>query len=635
MAASFCVSGLFLIGSSWKSAREQMESAALQNHAAAVQHVEEAIWLLVRQENARELLSLEALDLAGEIDESGSLYGIALEGDGFSLEAGDKIPAEYKRQLAERVTQALKEAEKEPDEGESLAEPALPTTNDQPDVLVWEIVRGAASVRETGREERKGEPEQIWEEYREQHYFLCATQLSVFGTDLYFFTRSEGETAFRLLGDQRVMFTRWALAATALGGLLVYMMTRLLTRRLETLHASVQKVKEGQFDVQADINGRDEVGELSRAFSDMAGAIGEKTRELQEENRKKDEFISSFAHEVKTPLTGMMGYASLLQKGLSHNESLAATGYIISEGRRLENLVKRLFDLMMAGEEGVCLKRVYLPGLLEAACASAAPAFEAESKEVSWEAEDCYIRTDYELMKTVLINLLDNARKASREGQKVVVTGNAACLAVKDQGCGMEESEISRITEAFYTVDRARSRETGGYGLGLAICVRILAGLGAGLRIQSEPGKGTVMTIQLPVNPSFTRESGDAVSQEHFENCETGGDAVSQEHFENREIKGDRYERNGHKQPSALRIRRRNRKICRHITADRESALAVCRPFSGICLHRPYQLVSFIYRGKGSRTDPQQGFDIRPVFAGCAGGGHRARRHMASLEESR
>ena len=107
------------------------------------------------------------------------------------------------------------------------------------------------------------------------------------------------------------------------------------------------------------------------------------------------------------------------------------------------------------------------------------------------------------MLLDLLCNLVQNAAKASAPGAPVLVlcaqAGDAVTLTVADRGCGIPPELIPRVTEPFYMVDKSRARRQGGSGLGLALCQRIAAAHGSALRIESEPGRGTRVSVTLPV----------------------------------------------------------------------------------------------------------------------------------------
>ena len=133
------------------------------------------------------------------------------------------------------------------------------------------------------------------------------------------------------------------------------------------------------------------------------------------------------------------------------------------------------------------------------------PALQAEGIRLTCRAQSGYVKMDYDLMKTVLLNLIDNARKA--ESSQIVLAGVCSgadyCISVSDDGTGIPGEELSRITEAFYMVDKSRSRKQHGAGLGLSIVKKISGLLGAAVDVHSRPGRYTVFTLKFP--PSAAR----------------------------------------------------------------------------------------------------------------------------------
>ena len=258
----------------------------------------------------------------------------------------------------------------------------------------------------------------------------------------------------------------------------------------------------GDYSHRAKASGGDEIAELARNFNHMADAIAQNVRELEDAARRQEDFTASFVHELKTPLTSIIGYADMLRsRELEEEKRCKAAGYIFSEGKRLENLSLSLMNLVVVGRGAAEAREVDMLRLCEEAGRISQPAMADRGLALSVRAEPGTLWGDAALLQTLLQNLLDNARKASDPGGRVYLTGRPQgdryLIIVEDQGRGIPAEEIGKITEAFYMVDKSRSRAEGGAGLGLALCREIAELHGGTLRFQSELGFGTRATAEL------------------------------------------------------------------------------------------------------------------------------------------
>lgn len=212
--------------------------------------------------------------------------------------------------------------------------------------------------------------------------------------------------------------------------------------------------------------------------------------------------MGAFAHELKTPMTSIIGFADLLrQDSLDENTRMMAADYIYSEGHRLERLSFKLLDLLLLKKDNVVMKRVWIGNYLGEVERALAPSLKKKGIQLVCRGEQKRAALEPDLVKSLLYNLIDNASKAMDSGGVVAVRGTAlpgGCrFQVVDNGRGMEEAELTRITEAFYRVDKARSRSQGGAGLGLALCKQIVELHEGTIRFESKPGKGTRVTVEL------------------------------------------------------------------------------------------------------------------------------------------
>lgn len=285
-------------------------------------------------------------------------------------------------------------------------------------------------------------------------------------------------------------------AVLAAGAAVTAVLARRMTRPLRTLTTASAEIADGDYARRTGLHTGDEIETLSSSFDKMADAVQEKITALQADVRQREDFMGAFAHELKTPMTSIIGYADMLRTiQASPAEQYEAAGAIYHEGRRLEALSGKLLALLGLGEETITLQPTALAALwprLQAACPGV---------PLQLPACDAAVQADADLLLDLLCNLVGNAVKASEPGQPVEVraadNGDTVTLTVADHGCGIPQSEISRVTEPFYMVDKSRARKQGGSGLGLALCKRIAEVHGSDLYIESTPGEGTRVSVIL------------------------------------------------------------------------------------------------------------------------------------------
>lgn len=184
---------------------------------------------------------------------------------------------------------------------------------------------------------------------------------------------------------------------------------------------------------------------------------------------------------------------------MEEEDFLYAVDYIISEGKRLETLSNRMMQLLIHKNAMPSDTVSTVQNLLDDALEAMKPVFVKRNITVKKSSTDFPVRADMELMKNVLLNILDNGGKAAgRNGEITIETGckeGKVWISIRDNGIGMPKEELSKIREAFYRVDKSRSRAEGGAGLGLAICSNIMKIHKGEMLFESEVGKGTTVTL--------------------------------------------------------------------------------------------------------------------------------------------
>jgi signal transduction histidine kinase len=234
----------------------------------------------------------------------------------------------------------------------------------------------------------------------------------------------------------------------------------------------------------------------------MTDQLAANIEELKDGMRRQEEFMGSFAHELKTPMTAIIGYADLLRgRQLTPEEKQEASNYIFSEGKRLESLSLKLLNLLVLKKRDFELVRCRPKHILQEVIRGILPVLKKDGIALEYAAEDGVCLLEPDLVKSLLFNVIDNARKAIDGGGvigvRIAMKADGCLVQVADSGRGMAEEELKKITEAFYRVDKSRSRAQGGVGLGLAICNEIVQLHNGDMQFTSILERGTCVTIRL------------------------------------------------------------------------------------------------------------------------------------------
>lgn len=287
----------------------------------------------------------------------------------------------------------------------------------------------------------------------------------------------------------------------AVGMMVILILSWMITKPLAGLTATTKKFADGDYTARSDVKTKDEIGELARAFNELAKNLESKVYELQMAAKKQEDFTANFAHELKTPMTSIIGYAdTLYQKKMSEDEVHSAAGVILNEGMRLEALSFKLLELITLDKNDFRLEETRVSEIIADCVETAHEAAKKHNTEIVYSADEAWVWLEYDLFKTMLLNLIDNAVKSG--GSKVEVSGRLIShsiyrIAVSDNGRGIPPEDIERITEAFYMVDKSRSRSEHGAGLGLALVSRIAKLHDTKIHYESESGKGTKVYFDM------------------------------------------------------------------------------------------------------------------------------------------
>lgn len=244
------------------------------------------------------------------------------------------------------------------------------------------------------------------------------------------------------------------------------------------------------------------------AFLGVVAVFYDVTR-LKELERLRSEFVANVSHELKTPLTSIMGYVETLKEGAIDDTQnrVKFLEIIEDQSKKLYRMIEDLLFLskLEAGHEELKKQPVDMVEMTQKVLQSFGPAMKSKGIEssVAISPSPFILSAEPKSFEEALTNLIDNAVKYSQPGGRIGVKafyeGASAVVEVWDNGIGISAVDLPRIFERFYRVDKSRSRESGGSGLGLSICKHIIEKHSGRIEATSIPQKGSAFRIVLPV----------------------------------------------------------------------------------------------------------------------------------------
>lgn len=337
----------------------------------------------------------------------------------------------------------------------------------------------------------------------EERLLQTVRRLELRGGAYYLESCREITPLFEARGFHLLRYRQLLLLLLGVGGVSTLLLALWLTRPIATLSRAARAMRAGDLSARAPVHSEDEIGRLARDFNSMASRLEGKVEALENHVQERDDFIASFAHELKTPLTSIIGYADLIRtRELSPEQRSMAANYIFTEGRRLERLSFKLMELAVTKKRELVRELADARKLLARVGRSFAPVASQAGIRFSCTAHTGTLLVDPDLMHSLILNLLDNARKATPPDGFIRLEGvrreDAYEIRVTDNGRGMDGETLRRATEPFFMADKSRARSQGGAGLGLALCREIAQLHGGELRFESALGEGTCAAVRLP-----------------------------------------------------------------------------------------------------------------------------------------
>ncbi len=290
-----------------------------------------------------------------------------------------------------------------------------------------------------------------------------------------------------------------ALVGTALAIAMMQMSMGWVLKLVDELRVAADSIDAGQLDVRLPAEGQHEIGDLARSLNHLI-------ERLRRRADAQTRFIADASHELATPVAGIRGYINILRAWGAEDDAVReeAVRAIDRESRRMARLTTELLSLIRTDEDTTCRRmRVDVNALSREALAAAATRYLDKGLEFEGPEEGPLVAmNDRDKIEEFMHILVDNAAKYTPPGGTVRVQTwrrrDSVVIEVADTGVGIPEKDLPNIFDRFYRSDASRSKETGGFGLGLAIAKRMVEVCGGTIEVKSAVDEGTSFTIRIP-----------------------------------------------------------------------------------------------------------------------------------------
>ena len=291
--------------------------------------------------------------------------------------------------------------------------------------------------------------------------------------------------------------------------LLSLLLAKAMVTPIQNLTKAAERVAAGDFSSKLESDANDEIGVLTRTFNGMAGQLEKTLDDLKKSEAMRREFVANVSHELRTPITSIRGYAETLQdgEGIPKATEKEFLGVIVKESDRMTNIVQDLLMLSRFDAGSIEFKFERFSFQMSIRDVYNAMILEAQKHKhnftIDFKTPLPDIVGDEARIEQVLVNMVSNAIKYTRDGGSIAMIAgrkdDIVWVSVRDNGIGIPKEDVDKVFDRFYRVDKARSRESGGTGLGLSIAKEIVARHNGAIALNSRQGKGTVITMSLPV----------------------------------------------------------------------------------------------------------------------------------------
>ena len=332
--------------------------------------------------------------------------------------------------------------------------------------------------------------------------------------------RTENQRFIRLAKQQEfvgdvVWKVRWLLFASAFGAIVIVLImvprvSRTVTKPLTDIIKAAEDIKSGNYDREIIVSGDNEIGELGKILNAMSAKLKGDIVELNKLQEIRKDFVANASHELRTPISSIRGFVETLLDGAYHDEEVSRKFLerTLSNVIRLENIVNDMLDLskLEVRDKGLSLRYFDVGEQVRPILADFDEAANKKGLELKYESSlpsEFKLLADPYQFEKAMTNLIENAVKYTESGYvkvSAIIEQKNLIVTVEDTGNGIRQEDIGRIFERFYRVDKGRSRQQGGSGLGLSIVKHVMEIHNGQVRVESAVGKGSKFILVFPLS---------------------------------------------------------------------------------------------------------------------------------------
>ncbi|MCL2447039.1 MAG: HAMP domain-containing histidine kinase [Oscillospiraceae bacterium] len=365
------------------------------------------------------------------------------------------------------------------------------------------VLLSVVDMQLTGQNTNARQTEITFVESIDGHFILISGLLPTpHGNFLLNYSLDITDNIAQMRGIQQLLLISAAVFAI-IAAFTLHIILSVIFKPLVAVAKASREIAGGKFDERIHIKGNNELARVATDFNQMAEKIEDQITTLEEEAENKQQFVDNFAHEVRTPLTSIYGYAEYMHKALlDEKEIIESTAYIMDEAQHIKHIANSLLELATIRNYIPLKKEILVSKLFDDVAQSMENSLQEKNVRLICSHDVQVLCAQEDLMKSLLLNLCTNALQACAPNEGVIhllakAEENGIVLRVSDNGCGIAAESLPKLTTSFYRVDQSRNRGSGGAGLGLALCKQIAQVHGAQLFIESKLGEGTVVKLKL------------------------------------------------------------------------------------------------------------------------------------------